>query len=165
MLSFRSNYTDALLTGSFGIGHSIESVLNELLDLGLTLESLSGVDKKLADVAENNPHIEYAAVTDLTGLVLFHNDQMQRGQKYSDPVTLKTLSSNVPLWQVYNLPDGAGRYDVAVPIFLENALSKEEFEIYYQPKVDMYSCDVIGVEALIRWMHPETGLTLPGDFL
>jgi diguanylate cyclase (GGDEF)-like protein/PAS domain S-box-containing protein len=119
MLSFRSNYTDALLTGGFGIGHSIESVLNELLGLGLTLESLSGVDKKLADVAENNPHIEYAAVTDLTGLVLFHNDQTQKGQKYSDPVTLKTLSSNVPLWQIYNLPDGAGRYDVAVPIFDE----------------------------------------------
>jgi diguanylate cyclase (GGDEF)-like protein/PAS domain S-box-containing protein len=119
ILSFRSNYTDALLTGSFGIGHSIESVLDELLGLGLTLETLSGVDKKLADVAKHNPHIEYVAVTDLTGLVLFHNDQTQKGLEYSDPVTLKTLSTNMPLWQLDNRSDGAGIYDVAVPILDE----------------------------------------------
>jgi EAL domain-containing protein (putative c-di-GMP-specific phosphodiesterase class I) len=41
----------------------------------------------------------------------------------------------------------------------------DEFIIHYQPKVDMYNCDVIGVEALIRWMHPEAGLKLPGEFL
>jgi diguanylate cyclase (GGDEF)-like protein/PAS domain S-box-containing protein len=119
MLSFKSNYTDALLTGSFGIGHSIESVLNELLGLGLRLETLSGVDRKLSDVAKYNPHIEYAAVTDLTGLVLFHNDQAQKGLEYSDPVTLKTLSTNVPLWQLDQRPDGAVIYDVAVPIIDE----------------------------------------------
>lgn len=116
ILSFRSNYTDSLLSGSFGIGYSIESVLKELLDLGLTLESLSGVDKKLADVASKNPHIEYAGVTDLTGLVLFHNDQTQKGKKYSDPVTLKTLVSNKPLWQIYEPSYGVSIYDVAVPI-------------------------------------------------
>lgn len=119
LFSFRSNYTDALLTGGFGIGHSIESVLDELLGLGLTLESLTGVDKKLSDVARNNQHIEYAGVTDLTGLVLFHNDHSQKGQKYSDPVTLKTLSSNQPLWQIYHRSDGIDFYDVAVPIIDE----------------------------------------------
>jgi diguanylate cyclase (GGDEF)-like protein/PAS domain S-box-containing protein len=116
ILSFRSNYTDAILTGSFGIGHSIESVLNELLGLGLRLESLSGVDKKLTDVVRNNPHIEYAGVTDLRGFVLFHDDQTQKGRKYSDPVTLKTLSSDNPLWQVYDHTSGVSLYDVAVPI-------------------------------------------------
>jgi diguanylate cyclase (GGDEF)-like protein/PAS domain S-box-containing protein len=116
IFSFRSNYTDSLLTGSFGIGYSIESVLNELLDLGLTLESLSGVDKKLADAAQKNPHIEYAGVTDLTGLVLFHNDPTQKGQVYSDPVTLKTLVAVKPLWQTNESLDGASIYDVAIPI-------------------------------------------------
>ncbi|MES9971585.1 MAG: EAL domain-containing protein [Candidatus Thiodiazotropha sp.] len=119
IVSFRSNYTDALLTGSFGIGHSIESVVDELLGLGLTLDSLSGIDKKLSDVARNNQHIEYAGVTDLTGLVLFHNDHTQKGQKYNDPVTRKTLRSKQPLWQIYQGPDGKDFYDVAVPIYDE----------------------------------------------
>jgi EAL domain-containing protein (putative c-di-GMP-specific phosphodiesterase class I) len=45
------------------------------------------------------------------------------------------------------------------------ALEQQEFVLYYQPKVDMTSGVVIGLEALIRWQHPERGLVPPGDFL
>ncbi|MEW8064905.1 MAG: PAS domain S-box protein, partial [Candidatus Thiodiazotropha sp.] len=114
--SFRSNYTDALLTGSFGIGHSIEGVLDELLALGLPLESLSGMDGKLKEVVDKNPHIEYASVTDQSGLVLFHSDNAQIGQKYNDTVTINTLSADQPLWQIHERSDGKSYYDVSIPI-------------------------------------------------
>jgi diguanylate cyclase (GGDEF)-like protein len=45
------------------------------------------------------------------------------------------------------------------------ALSNKEFELYYQPKVNMQTGQVIGAEALIRWIHPEKGLIPPLDFL
>jgi diguanylate cyclase (GGDEF)-like protein/PAS domain S-box-containing protein len=45
------------------------------------------------------------------------------------------------------------------------AIEKNEFELYYQPKVNMRSGVVIGAEALIRWRHPERGLIPPSDFL
>lgn len=45
------------------------------------------------------------------------------------------------------------------------ALQKDEFVLYYQPKVNFRKGTVIGAEALIRWQHPERGLLLPGDFL
>lgn len=48
---------------------------------------------------------------------------------------------------------------------LEEALTNQEFVLHYQPKVDMVSREVIGVEALIRWQHPQQGLLLPGAFL
>ncbi len=48
---------------------------------------------------------------------------------------------------------------------LETALAAEEFCLYYQPKVDMRAGTVIGVEALIRWRHPELGLIEPAEFL
>jgi diguanylate cyclase (GGDEF)-like protein len=48
---------------------------------------------------------------------------------------------------------------------LREALLKEELLLYYQPKVDLRSHEVIGVEALIRWNHPEQGLLPPGVFL
>ena len=48
---------------------------------------------------------------------------------------------------------------------LEAALAQGEFCLYYQPKVDMRAGTVIGVEALIRWRHPERGLVEPADFL
>ncbi|NOQ64066.1 MAG: PAS domain S-box protein [Methyloprofundus sp.] len=48
---------------------------------------------------------------------------------------------------------------------LEYALNKDEFVLYYQPKVNMRSGEVIGVEALLRWQHPEKGLLSPDAFL
>ncbi|MEI8030651.1 MAG: EAL domain-containing protein, partial [Comamonadaceae bacterium] len=45
------------------------------------------------------------------------------------------------------------------------ALTKGELVLHYQPKVNMRSGKVIGVEALIRWQHPERGLLVPATFL
>jgi diguanylate cyclase (GGDEF)-like protein len=44
-------------------------------------------------------------------------------------------------------------------------LDNAEFELFYQPKVELISGEVVGVEALIRWHHPEQGLLLPAEFL
>jgi diguanylate cyclase (GGDEF)-like protein/PAS domain S-box-containing protein len=48
---------------------------------------------------------------------------------------------------------------------VEQAITGDQFELYYQPKVDLNRGVVIGLEALIRWQHPEHGFTLPGEFL
>jgi diguanylate cyclase (GGDEF)-like protein/PAS domain S-box-containing protein len=48
---------------------------------------------------------------------------------------------------------------------IRQALERNEFVLYYQPKVNMRQGHVIGAEALIRWQHPERGLLPPGDFL
>lgn len=48
---------------------------------------------------------------------------------------------------------------------LQTALHKNELRLYYQPKVNMRTGELVGVEALIRWQHPEQGLLLPTAFL
>lgn len=48
---------------------------------------------------------------------------------------------------------------------IRRALGDEEFVLHYQPKVNMRTGEVIGVEALIRWQHPEHGLLPPARFL
>ncbi|CAG1001489.1 putative signaling protein [Rhodocyclaceae bacterium] len=48
---------------------------------------------------------------------------------------------------------------------LRQALQHGEFRLYYQPKVNMRSGEVVGMEALIRWQHPERGIVGPLDFL
>ncbi|MES2013639.1 MAG: EAL domain-containing protein [Pseudomonadota bacterium] len=48
---------------------------------------------------------------------------------------------------------------------IEKALSSGEFCLFYQPKVDIRSGTVVGMEALIRWQHPELGLRSPIEFL
>jgi diguanylate cyclase (GGDEF)-like protein len=48
---------------------------------------------------------------------------------------------------------------------LQEAVAYSEFVLHYQPKVHLETGEVIGVEALIRWQHPQRGLLLPGAFL
>lgn len=48
---------------------------------------------------------------------------------------------------------------------ISSALSRREFVLLYQPKVNMRTGKVIGVEALIRWQHPNLGLLSPVNFL
>ncbi|MFP4207987.1 MAG: EAL domain-containing protein [Wenzhouxiangella sp.] len=48
---------------------------------------------------------------------------------------------------------------------IRQGLADHEFVLYYQPKVDMQAGRVIGMEALIRWQHPEEGLLPPAAFL
>lgn len=48
---------------------------------------------------------------------------------------------------------------------IRQALSENQFVLYYQPKVNMRTHTLVGVEALIRWIHPEKGLIPPLDFL
>lgn len=48
---------------------------------------------------------------------------------------------------------------------LRRALDRHEFEVYYQPQVDLRTGAVICVEALVRWNHPESGLIEPAHFI
>ncbi|WED24517.1 EAL domain-containing protein [Vibrio sp. JC009] len=48
---------------------------------------------------------------------------------------------------------------------ISQGMENDEFVLYYQPKVNLKTGEVVGVEALIRWQHPERGLIYPGDFL
>jgi diguanylate cyclase (GGDEF)-like protein/PAS domain S-box-containing protein len=48
---------------------------------------------------------------------------------------------------------------------IRQGLKQGEFRVYFQPKVNMRTAQVVGAEALIRWQHPERGLVPPMEFL
>jgi diguanylate cyclase (GGDEF)-like protein len=53
----------------------------------------------------------------------------------------------------------------SIEVSLRRALERQEFVLHYQPKINLKSSAIIGVEALIRWQHPEQGLLPPEQFI
>lgn len=48
---------------------------------------------------------------------------------------------------------------------LQHALNRNEFQVYYQPQIEITSGRIIGTEALIRWQHPHLGMVSPAEFI
>jgi len=56
-----------------------------------------------------------------------------------------------------------GRLDIESE--LVRAIERGEFRVHYQPQIDLRSGRILGLEALVRWQHPQRGLLLPGEFI
>jgi len=67
---------------------------------------------------------------------------------------LRTHSANVDFKQTWPRPHD-----------LRRALEQRQFVLYYQPEVELSTRKIVGLEALIRWAHPERGLIPPMDFI
>ena len=48
---------------------------------------------------------------------------------------------------------------------LRRALDKHELRLFYQPQYDSQTLELVGLEALMRWQHPDRGLVMPGEFI
>lgn len=65
-----------------------------------------------------------------------------------------TPDMNARAWELLQLESG-----------LRQALEHQQLVLHYQPQVDLTTGELIGVEALVRWEHPERGMVPPGDFI
>jgi diguanylate cyclase (GGDEF)-like protein len=68
--------------------------------------------------------------------------------------------------QVYTAEMNAGSLKrLALENSLRRALERDEFIVHYQPQADVSTRKITGVEALVRWQHPELGLISPAEFI
>ncbi len=61
--------------------------------------------------------------------------------------------------------DGLAQERLLLEQELREAIKRDQFELYYQPQIDARSQEIVGVEALIRWNHPNLGLVPPFKFI
>jgi EAL domain-containing protein (putative c-di-GMP-specific phosphodiesterase class I)/CheY-like chemotaxis protein len=63
-------------------------------------------------------------------------------------------------------PPSHGKLKIVIPDSeLLNAIVQNQFVLHYQPQLNLLTNHVVGVEALVRWQHPERGLIFPDDFI
>lgn len=75
----------------------------------------------------------------------------------------KTKGSKVAIFDAREDESGEARLQRVAE--LRTALDNHELAVYFQPKVSLSTGAVVGLEALVRWVHPQRGLVLPGEFL
>lgn len=63
------------------------------------------------------------------------------------------------------MPEESHKQRIALEAKLRLAERNNELRVYYQPQVDSSSEDIVGMEALVRWEHPELGMISPGFFI
>ncbi len=96
----------------------------------------------------------------------------------SDGADIQTLTKNADMAMYLAKEDGKNGFRfftreiktqsierLTLESALRRALERDQFSLHYQPKVDMASGQITGVEALLRWNHPELGLVSPGQFI
>jgi EAL domain-containing protein (putative c-di-GMP-specific phosphodiesterase class I) len=48
---------------------------------------------------------------------------------------------------------------------LRRGIEQDELCLFYQPRINISTGEVVGLEALLRWQHPDLGIILPGEFI
>ena len=123
---------------------------------------LAALDKPI-EIFEKEVHISGSI-----GVALYPQDGESFGTllKNSDTAMYRAKELGRQTFQFY---EHEMSLKVMQRLELENqirfALKNEEFVVYYQPKIDLVSGQVRGMEALVRWQHPEKGLIAPNEFI
>jgi diguanylate cyclase (GGDEF)-like protein/PAS domain S-box-containing protein len=108
-----------------------------------------------------------ASISSVTGIAVYPQDGIDPEILMASANTaLERAGSNKSDYQFY---DDAMNSQALVALELEGllqqAIEQEEFELYYQPQINVDSGKIQAVEALLRWQHPELGLVAPGNFM
>ncbi|CAN0581873.1 unnamed protein product, partial [Laminaria digitata] len=78
----------------------------------------------------------------------------------------RARASGIGTWSVFH-PEMSRQADYRqwIETELGEALERGDFDLHYQPQLDLKSGEIVGYEALIRWNHPEAGMISPSDFI
>jgi len=102
------------------------------------------------------------------GISLFPNDGEDSGTllKNADIAMYKAKDLGKNNYKFYSADMSARAFQrLTMETSLRRALEREEFRLFYQPQINIETGEITGVEALIRWQHPDLGLVPPNDFI
>jgi diguanylate cyclase (GGDEF)-like protein len=107
-------------------------------------------------------------ITASIGICIFPHDgtSLEDLQRNADMAMYKAKRSGGGVFQYFTKEMNVEAHQhIQLEAALRKAISNNEFVLFYQPKLDLKTNSILGVEALIRWDHPELGLVSPAGFI
>ncbi|HOY22165.1 MAG TPA: EAL domain-containing protein [Cellvibrio sp.] len=169
LISVANRWTEALREGDTLARIGGDEFIVILVDLEQSEDYQAILQRLLNAAAEPvNVHQSLLRVSASIGVTLYPQDPSDADQlmRHADQAMYLAKQAGKNCFHLFDVAK-----DVAVKTHRESieqirqGLDKNEFVLYYQPKVNMRTGEVIGAEALIRWQHPERGLLPPSAFL
>lgn len=145
-------------------------------EFAVAIEGLSNVDElekivekirlRLSQPYRIRGHKVYTSAS--IGIALYPLDSADRDAMLRNAdaamYRAKELGGNTFCYYTYDMNDKARRR-LEMEKNLRHAIDRNELRLYYQPQIDSDTNSIIGVEALLRWQHPDFGLLSPAKFL
>ncbi|MEO5332776.1 MAG: EAL domain-containing protein [Magnetococcus sp. YQC-5] len=147
-------------------GDSFGFVMREIRNL----QDAGVVVRKLADALSKPFQIDGhdIFITASIGITMYPNDGEEADQliRNADMAVARAKLAGRNNYQYYAPTMAAeAEHRLMLENNLRQGLERQEFLLYYQPKVDFHSGRIIGMEALVRWSHPQQGMISPGEFI
>lgn len=141
-----------------------------LLQCGTNIHDLDGVALKLLDIISKPYDIEgHRLYTNASiGITVspLDGDDAETLLRNADTAMYVAKEAGRNGYRFFSVEMDAGLHEkLEIENLLRQALENEELELYYQPKANLKSGEVVGVEALVRWHHPRHGLISPSRFI
>ena len=130
------------------------------------IETIGSLSQVLKFAFELDGQELFATASVGISLFPFDGDDGQTLLKNAGAALYKAKRSGGANYQFYtaDIHDRASRR-LSLETTLRRALQNQEFLLHYQPKVSVDSLEITGVEALVRWHHPQLGLISPAEFI
>jgi len=111
-------------------------------------------------------HTMYVTASIGVTIFPFDDDDVDSLLRNADTAMYQAKAAGKNTFRFYTAEMNAEiRSRVEIEMGLRRALEEEQFALFYQPQADIGTMDIIGVEALLRWNHPDLGLIPPGRFI
>lgn len=125
-----------------------------------------GIIERMREPFEFDGHRLFISAS--VGISLFPSDALSAEQllRNADSALFKAKSSGRACYALYTEELTAhAQHRVETASELRRALAKDELRVFFQPVHDLFTARMVGVEALVRWQHPQRGLVPPGEFI
>lgn len=147
-------------------GDEFVLVLSEHADSALSPLIIQRIMEAVAQPMTVEQHAFF--LTSSIGVAVYPNDGSDPDQllKHADIAMYRAKESGRNNFQFYTPAMNERSLErLRLEGALRSAIENDEFVLHYQPQVDLRTGQIVGMEALLRWQHPEMGMVAPGRFI